>query len=57
MRERVRPERRVCVAHEKILMHTGDAGPETGLILSDSRVNGGYCNKKVIKIKGLYHSS
>lgn len=49
VRERVRPEPRVRVAHEKILLHTCYASPETGLILSNSRVNGEYCGRKEIK--------
>lgn len=42
VRERVGPECGVRVAHEEILMHTGDASPKAGLILTD-RVNGEYC--------------
>lgn len=46
-------ERRVRFAHEKILMHTGDACAEASLILSDSRVNRECCWRKVDK-NGLF---
>lgn len=45
MRERVRPERRVRVAHEEILMHTGDARPKASLVLGDRRVYSEYCER------------
>lgn len=44
--ERVTAERRVHVAREEILMHTGDTSPEAGLILIKGRVNGEYCGRQ-----------